>query len=124
MPAGLTSPADLMLILVLALILLGPEKLIEVAGSAGKALAQVRRWTDDLSVQVRESLEVDQAAPAQAPTTDASEWPAPAEAASQFGGAITPAHVPLAIPAPAPSNDGVGVVPVPPPTERTDVDLR
>jgi sec-independent protein translocase protein TatB len=47
---------ELLLILVVALIILGPKKLPEVAKSLGKALNEFKRATND----IKESLEVDQ----------------------------------------------------------------
>jgi sec-independent protein translocase protein TatB len=46
---------ELLLILVIALIILGPKKLPDVAKSLGKALNEFKRATSDL----KESLEVD-----------------------------------------------------------------
>ena len=42
------SPGELLLILMLAMIVLGPEKLPEVAGSIGKWIAEFRRATQEL----------------------------------------------------------------------------
>jgi sec-independent protein translocase protein TatB len=47
---------ELVLILVIALIILGPKKLPDVAKSLGKALNEFKRATSD----IKESLEVDQ----------------------------------------------------------------
>ena len=47
---------ELLLILVVALIILGPKKLPEVAKSLGKAMNEFKRATND----IKESLEVDQ----------------------------------------------------------------
>ena len=47
---------ELLLILVVALIILGPKKLPEVAKSLGKALNEFKRATND----IKESLELDQ----------------------------------------------------------------
>lgn len=42
------GPLEIMLIVALALIFLGPERLPEVARQIGKVVGQVRRTTDDL----------------------------------------------------------------------------
>lgn len=47
---------ELIIVLVVALIILGPKKLPEVAKSLGKALNEFKRATND----IKESLEVDQ----------------------------------------------------------------
>lgn len=45
------SPGELLLIMMLAMIVLGPEKLPEVAGSIGKWVAEFRRATQELTQQ-------------------------------------------------------------------------
>jgi len=52
---GIGMP-ELIVILVVALIIIGPKKLPDLAKSLGKGLAEFRRATDD----VKESLNVDQ----------------------------------------------------------------
>ncbi|MCK4534280.1 MAG: twin-arginine translocase TatA/TatE family subunit [Syntrophobacterales bacterium] len=52
---GIGMP-ELIIILVVALIVIGPKKLPDLAKSLGKGLAEFRRATDD----VKESLNVDQ----------------------------------------------------------------
>ena len=49
---GIGGP-ELLLILVLALIVLGPKKLPELARTLGKGLAEFRRATDDLKDEFR-----------------------------------------------------------------------
>ena len=58
---GIGMP-ELMLILGLALIVLGPKKLPELARALGKGLAEFRRATDDLKSEFRQmEREVDDA---------------------------------------------------------------
>ena len=72
---GIGMP-ELLLILGLALIVLGPKKLPELAKALGKGLAEFRRATDDLKEEFRQmEREVDDAA-AEKP---AAESPATAE---------------------------------------------
>ncbi len=52
---GIGMP-ELIIILIVALLVIGPKKLPDLAKSLGKGLAEFRRATDD----VRESLNVDQ----------------------------------------------------------------
>ncbi len=52
---GIGMP-ELIIILIVALIIIGPKKLPDLAKSLGKGLAEFRRATDD----VKESLNVDQ----------------------------------------------------------------
>lgn len=50
---GIGMP-ELLLILVLALIVLGPKKLPELARALGKGMAEFRRATDDLKDEFRQ----------------------------------------------------------------------
>ena len=50
------GPGELMVILLLALILLGPEKLPEVARSVGKGMKELRRASEDLRQTVEQEL--------------------------------------------------------------------
>ena len=81
------SPLHLVIILVVAVLVLGPGKLPEVGAALGKTLREFRRATSDIAESVR--LE---AAPAPASAV------APAQAA-----APVPAPSPASQPAPAPA---------------------
>ncbi len=50
------GPGELMVILLLALILLGPEKLPEVARTVGKGMKELRRASEDLRQTVEQEL--------------------------------------------------------------------
>ncbi|HUB08286.1 MAG TPA: twin-arginine translocase TatA/TatE family subunit [Myxococcales bacterium] len=50
------GPGELMVILILALVLLGPDKLPEVARSIGKGMKEIRRATEDIRNTVEEEL--------------------------------------------------------------------
>lgn len=73
---GIGMP-ELLLILALALIVLGPKKLPELAKALGKGLAEFRRATDEIKDEFRQmEHEIDDASPAAAPKNDAvSEKP-------------------------------------------------
>lgn len=88
---------ELIIILVIALLVLGPGKLPEVGSSIGKAIREFRKASTD----VQESLNVDtspmpaQAAPAAAPVAQAApavavDAPAPVAAASATSSEPTP----------------------------------
>lgn len=64
MPSSL-GPAEIMIILVVALIVLGPTKLPEAGRQVGKALAEVRRWTRDVKAEVNQVFDPDAAPPQQ-----------------------------------------------------------
>ena len=72
MPTSL-GPAEIMVILVVALIVLGPKRLPEAGRQVGKALAEVRRWSQGFQSEVRNVLETE---PAEAkPTPEAKPAP-------------------------------------------------
>ena len=52
MPSSL-GPAEILVILVVALIVLGPNKLPQAGRQLGKALAEVRRWTTDMKSEIK-----------------------------------------------------------------------
>ena len=80
---------ELLVIMAIALVVLGPKKLPELARSLGRGLAEFRRASSDLH---REFLDSDKEPPAEAPAP-----PAPVIAAA------TPASVPPASPPSAPT---------------------
>lgn len=125
------SFGELLIIAVLALLLLGPERLPEAAKTFGKGLRELRRATEDLKGQVESEIYADErrpakpalvppvpssAAPAQPPaaTSDnvpgleaalaepAREAPAAATAAAD----VAPAAAPVAEPPAAPGAAG------------------
>ncbi len=49
---------ELIVIMALALVLIGPERLPEVAGQVGRAVADLRRQANQLSTEFQQSLEV------------------------------------------------------------------
>ena len=68
------SPLTLLVVLILALLILGPGKLPEVAGALGKSIKEFRRTSSELT----DSIKLDPAPPAAATTTE----PAPAAPAT------------------------------------------
>jgi Tat protein translocase TatB subunit len=81
---------EILVILVVALIVLGPSRLPEAARQVGKAMAEFRRVTAGFQAEVRDAF--------QDPTTSA---PSPAPEFS-----VEPVHVPPPLP-PAPAPDAV-----------------
>lgn len=49
---------ELLVILVIALIVFGPGRLVEVASSLGKALREFRKMSQDLTTELQKELEV------------------------------------------------------------------
>ena len=72
---------ELLLILVIALIVLGPKKLPDVAKALGRALNEFKRATNEL----KESLEVDQGLNTVKKSFDAMNDPHPAADATATG---------------------------------------
>ncbi|HVF15234.1 MAG TPA: twin-arginine translocase TatA/TatE family subunit [Acidimicrobiales bacterium] len=56
MPTSL-GPAEILVILIVALIVLGPKRLPEAGRQVGKALAEVRRWTSDAKAEIRSVID-------------------------------------------------------------------
>ena len=94
MPFPNIGPGELILILVIALVVLGPGKLPDVAASLGKSLREFRKAASDVS----DAAKVDAPAPAAVVTA-----PASAPAAAPAPAAPAPAE-------PAPANTLSGSV--------------
>lgn len=74
---------ELLLILALALIVLGPKKLPELARALGKGMAEFRRATDELKDELRQmEHEIDESSAANATNKDDSFLEKPADIAS------------------------------------------
>jgi Tat protein translocase TatB subunit len=104
---------ELLVILVVALIVLGPKRLPDVAKTLGKGLAEFRRATSDLTDELRnaqtmierEAREVDRAARQRSETRSAAARPAPAGDPVAQGSAAAPGDSgPAAAPNPAPAS--------------------
>jgi TatA/E family protein of Tat protein translocase len=67
---GIGMP-ELLLILALALIVLGPKKLPELARALGKGMAEFRKATDELKNEFRQmEHEIDESSPGAPPKND------------------------------------------------------
>jgi Tat protein translocase TatB subunit len=53
---GSVGPAELLIVLIAALVVLGPTRLPDAARQLGKALAEFRRVSSDLQAEVRDAL--------------------------------------------------------------------
>lgn len=58
MPTSL-GPAEILVILVVALIVLGPKRLPEAGRQVGKALSEIRRWTTDVTREIKDAVDVE-----------------------------------------------------------------
>lgn len=73
MPTSL-GPLEILVVLVVALIVLGPERLPKAARQIGKAVAEVRAWSGGIQDEVRNAFNTD----ADADTREAEAKPASA----------------------------------------------
>jgi len=103
--AGLT-PAHLLIILFIALIVIGPGKLPEVGAAVGKSLREFKRATGDLQETFTGPLN------AQPPTPAQAQAPLPAAYQPQAP------YQPVAYPPQAPYQPATGTIVEPPPTPR------
>lgn len=95
MPFPNIGPGELILILIIALVVLGPGKLPDVASSLGKSVREFRRAATDVS----EAGKLD--APAAASSTSTVAAPPPAAAAPAVATTPAPAADDAATPEPA-----------------------
>jgi sec-independent protein translocase protein TatA len=97
---------ELMIILVVALIFIGPSKLPEVARTIGKGLREVRKASDDL----RSTIMLDDVDPPTPPRTPARTLPPPRNDVLPIDAEVTPAiHGSLAVAAPGAVSRGGSV---------------
>ena len=55
MPSSL-GPAEILVILVVALIVLGPKRLPEAGRQVGKAISEIRRWSQDVKYEMNQAF--------------------------------------------------------------------
>ena len=80
---GSIGPAEILVVLVVALIVLGPNRLPDAARSMGKAMAELRRVTSGVQAEVRDAF-------AEAPPT----YPTPPAASTGSDTAAAPRRLP------------------------------
>ena len=61
------GPMEILVVLVVALIVLGPKRLPEAGRQVGRAMGEVRRWSQSMQAEVRAVLDEDVEAPPPAP---------------------------------------------------------
>ena len=104
MPTSL-GPAEILVILVVALIVLGPKKLPEAGRQVGKAIAEVRRWSQGFQDEIRTVM--DPNVPPSYPSPPPSAVPPEPGADAPLPGPATPADAEYTGPLPetAPPSD-------------------
>ena len=75
MPTSL-GPAEILVILVVALIVLGPKRLPEAGRQVGKAIAEVRKWSQGFQDEIRNAVDFDPKPPSY-PTPPPGQEPRP-----------------------------------------------
>jgi Tat protein translocase TatB subunit len=99
MPSSL-GPAEILVILVIALIVLGPSRLPEAGRQVGKALSEIRRWTQDVRSEMEGAFQPEPptaSMPTSAPVFD----PMPSNAPTLDAAPTAPIEDALVTPNPA-----------------------
>jgi Tat protein translocase TatB subunit len=74
---GSIGAAEILVILVVALLVLGPNRLPEAARTAGRVLAEMRRMSAGFQAELRDAIQTPVAGPAVPPSPSADVTPAP-----------------------------------------------
>lgn len=89
------SPVELLMVLMVGLIVLGPQKLPQIARQVGKALAEVRKMAGGFEREFREAVKEldigDTAPPSPSPRGPTPLAPTPDEAPTTTSSEVTPA---------------------------------
>jgi Tat protein translocase TatB subunit len=75
---GSIGAPEILVILVVALLVLGPDRLPEAARQAGRALAEIRRMSSGFQAELRDAMQTPVAGPPVPPSPSPEVTPAPA----------------------------------------------
>jgi sec-independent protein translocase protein TatA len=106
------GPAEILVILIVALIVLGPKKLPEAGRQVGKAIAEVRKWSQGFQDEIKGAMEPEQKRPTYTEPQPGYDPPLPVlpaetepPAGTNGAGTVTTgSHGLVAGPAPAPAD--------------------
>lgn len=85
------GPMEILVVLMVALIVLGPKRLPEAGRQVGRAVAEVRRWSNNMQAEVRAVLDEDVEAPPPAPwNPPPAPRAAPVDSSPDSGGITDP----------------------------------
>jgi sec-independent protein translocase protein TatA len=104
------GPAELIVILIIALIVLGPRRLPEVGRAVGKTLRDFRNMSQDLTSELTQEL-----------SAATQELKAVVQDASEPGQAAQPMVTPSVQPPPPPQEVASIASPAPPASEEQDI---
>ena len=88
------GPMEILVVLAVALIVLGPKRLPEAGRQVGRAIGEVKRWSESMQAEVKAVLEDDVEAPPPAP------WVSPLPRSEENGAEPPVAEPPDALPSP------------------------
>ena len=77
------GPLELILILALALVVFGPDKLPEIARQVGKAVGDIRRVSSEVTGEIQRGLQLEEDRSRQRPTILPPTTPAPPPAPTE-----------------------------------------
>lgn len=115
---GSIGAPELLVILVVALIVLGPTRLPDAARSVGRAMSEFRRMTSGFQAELRDALEPPVIPAEPPPTFDASSVPPPPPPTVVIppaDAAADPSDTPVAADPPDPSDTPIADEPADPP---------
>ena len=80
---GRIGPAELILVLVIALVIFGPKKRPEIGKAVGQAIREFKKHSDKVTEDIAKATDADAGSEAQAPRIEAVAKPAEAPEAAK-----------------------------------------
>jgi len=119
------GPQEIVTIMIVALIIFGPQRLPEIAAQAGKALRDFRRMKDELTGELRQNLTLDDPTTPARPLTDtvAATSATPDGVGSAIAQSLRVGTIPTETITPTPTAPEETSTPTTPTTESPDEDI-